>query len=481
MSEAKLKTAREKIKGWRENPCKFVYDNFQTVPDKWQEKVLEAFASPDKDKARISMQACAGPGKSAALAWCGWNFLSCYGGRGDHPKGAVVATTKDNLKDNLWPEFSKWQGRSEYLSDSFTWTKERIYANDFPEDWFLSARSWSKTADAEEQGRTLSGLHSGYVLALVDESGDIPVAVLKAGEQALSNCKFGKILQAGNPTSKSGMLYAASHTLKNWYVVRITGDPNDPDRSPRIDLQWAKEQIEQWGLDDPWVMSYILGKFPISAINTLLTPEEVDLAMGRQYKITDYQHAAKILGVDVAREGLDSSVITPRQGLVMFPQIVRRGLTSHPLANQIIVKHNDWQGDGIIVDGTGGYGSGVIDALQTMGVYAHDCQFAGKADNSLKFYNKRAQILWDAAQWVKSGGAMPYDRELREEMISITYSYKGDRMIMEPKEGLKARLGRSTDKFDSLGVTFAFPIQPMQRHNVNVGGNRAITDYDPFA
>jgi phage terminase large subunit len=479
MSE-KLQAARSRIRDWRENPVKFVWDNFKTDPDKWQVKVLDAFASQDKDKQRISMQACAGPGKSAALAWCGWNFLSCYGGRGDHPKGAVVATTKDNLKDNLWPELSKWQNRSDYLKESFTWTKERIYANDFAEDWFLSARSWSKTADAEEQGRTLSGLHSGYVLAMVDESGDIPVAVLKAGEQALSNCKFGKILQAGNPTSKSGMLYAASHTLKNWYVVRITGDPDDPDRSPRIDKEWAREQIEQWGIEDPWVMSYILGKFPLSAINSLLTPEEVDLAFSRHYRIEQYQHAAKILGVDVAREGMDSSVLTRRQGLVMSPQVKYRGLTSFPLANNIIVNHRDWNGDGIIVDGTGGYGSGVIDALRAMQVDAFDCQFASAAQNPMKFYNMRAQIIWDACQWVKSGGAMPPCPKLKKQMTGLTYSFKGNRIIMEPKDSYKARNnGESPDELDSLAVTFAFPIQK-RVHHPGHQANQAMTSWNPL-
>jgi phage terminase large subunit len=476
----KLAKARRKIKDWRANPCKFVWDNFKVEPDAWQRDVLEAFTSPEPSKRRISMQACAGPGKSAVLAWCGWLFIGCYGAPGDHPKGAVVATTKDNLTDNLWPEFSKWQGRSDYLSSEFTWTKSRIYANQHPETWFLSARSWSKTANADEQGRTLSGLHSKYVLGLIDESGDIPVAVLKAGEQALGNCKFGKLAQAGNPTSKDGMLYAAGNTLQNWYVVRITGDPDDPKRSPRIDLQWAKDQIEQWGRDDPWVMAYILGQFPETALNTLLTPEEVDLSMSRQYRMEQFQHAAKILGLDVAREGLDSSVLTKRQGLVCFPQECFRGLTSFPLANRTILVHQQWQSDGIIVDGTGGFGSGVIDALRAMGVTdVLDCQFAAQANNPLKFYNMRAQILWDAAQWVKAGGSLPPDPELKEEMTTLTYSFKGNRILMEPKESLKKRLGRSPDKFDSLGTTFAFPVQK----RIILPGqnpNQALTAWNPL-
>ena len=45
-------------------------------------------------------------------------------------------------------------------------------------------------------------------------------------------------------------------------------------------------------------------------------------AMSRHYTEDDYGHAARILGVDVAREGDDKSVIFPRQGLVAFPPAV---------------------------------------------------------------------------------------------------------------------------------------------------------------
>jgi phage terminase large subunit len=195
--------AAETIAEWRKSPLKFVRDNFHIEPDAWQVEALEALGSTDKNKSRISLQACAGPGKSALLAWAGLWFLTCMASKGQHPKGAVVAVTRDNLKDNIFPELSKWMNRSPFLLAAFEWTKERLSARDFPQTWFLSARSWSKTADEEEQGRTLSGLHSEYVLYLIDESGDIPVAVLKAAEQGLSNCVWGKIIQAGNGTSSA--------------------------------------------------------------------------------------------------------------------------------------------------------------------------------------------------------------------------------------------------------------------------------------
>ena len=115
-----------RIRSWRESPAKFVYEQFGEPPDKWQKEALDVFPSQDPDKIRMSLQACAGPGKSAVLAWCGLNFLACYAERGEHPKGAAVACTRVNLKDNLWTEIAKWHGRSEFLRSAFEWGAERI-------------------------------------------------------------------------------------------------------------------------------------------------------------------------------------------------------------------------------------------------------------------------------------------------------------------------------------------------------------------
>ena len=53
----------------------------------------------------------------------------------------------------------------------------------------MSARSFPKGADQKKLGETLSGLHAEYVLMLVDESGGIPPAVMRAAEQSLSGPK----------------------------------------------------------------------------------------------------------------------------------------------------------------------------------------------------------------------------------------------------------------------------------------------------
>ena len=407
----------------------------------------------------------------------------CQGEKGSHPKGAAIAITQDNLKDNLWSEMSKWQQRSQTLQDLFTWTKTRIFAKDHPETWFISARSFSKTANAEEQGRVLSGLHSKYVLFLIDESGDIPPSVLKSVDQAFSTADkvFGRAIQAGNPTSTDGMLYAAQSELADdWSVIRITGDPDDPERSPRIDKEWAEKQIKIYGRDDPWVMSYILGRFPESSINTLLTVDQVEDAMNRHIREPEYEFAQKRLGVDVARFGYDSSVLFPRQGLRAHKFVEMRGARSHEIAARIMAARKRWEGELEFVDGTGGFGGGVVDALIQAGQAPYEVHFSSKATDP-RYYNKRAEMWFEMAEWIKRGGVLPKDNKLKRELTTPTYSFKNGKLILESKDQIKERLNFSPDRADALALTFAIPDQPSDRHPLSlIYDKKPVTDYDPL-
>ena len=477
--------AMSNIRRWREKPEVMVHERFGVDPDPWQLQVLQAFASKDPDKIRISMQACAGPGKTAALAWCAWNFLLCYGDRGEHPKAAAISITRENLDDNLWAELAKWQSRCEILSRAFTWTKTRIFANDHAETWFMSARSFAKAANAEEIGRALSGLHSKYVLYIIDESGDIPPSIIKSAEQGLSTKPiFGKILQAGNPTSLDGMLYAAASTLSHlWYTVRITGDPDDPNRSNRIDIDWAREQIKTYGRDNPWVMSFILGLFPPSSINALLGADEVQAAMERHLQIDQYDFSQKRLGIDVARFGDDRTVIFPRQGLVAFKPVEMRNARTSDIAARVAQAKGKWGSEMEFVDGTGGYGSGVIDFLLQAGHAPQEVHFSGKAIDP-RYFNKRSEMWFEMAEWVKRGGALPNYPGLKRELTAPTYTFQNGKLRLEEKDMIKKRLQFSPDIADALALTFAIPDMPAANtiHSLLLEKkNKTSAEYDPFA
>jgi phage terminase large subunit len=480
--------AWETIKRWRDThdgPIEFVRENFGVEPDHWQKKALRAFISGDREMIRISLQACAGPGKSAVIAWCMWIFLSCFGDIGEHPKGAAVSITWDNLMDNLWVETNKWQQRSEYLKAAFTWTKTKIYANDHPDTWFISARSFPKSANKEELGKTLSGIHGKFVAFFIDESGAIPIEVAKAAEQAvgetIQNKGFVKVMQAGNPISLDGMLYAASQS-DDTFIIRITGDPDDPDRSPRINAEWASDQIKKYGRDDPWVASYILGHFPKSALNTLLSVDEVLDAMNRTIPESAYIHAQKRLGVDVARFGMDSTIIFPRQGLAAFMYSEMRQARSDAIAARVANAKEQWGSENEFIDGTGGYGSGVVDSLIQGGFSPYEIVFSSKASDE-KYYNIRSEMWFRMAKWVKRGGCVPYCNKLKKELSAPQYSFYKGKFRLEEKDQIKKRLGFSPDIADALALTFAIPDAPgrySQGGRYNNKPHKAVTDYDPF-
>lgn len=458
-------TAALRIREWRADPVLFVRDVFGAEPDEWQVDYLQRLGGPANPRRKEVMKACTGPGKSAALAWVGWHRLACFAAPGEHPKGAALALTADNLKDNLWAELSKWQGRSQFLSAAFKWTKERIYANDHPETWFLSARSFAKDADSEAIGRALSGLHGQFPFILLDETGDMPLAVGKAAMQIFTgNPQDALVAQAGNPTSTSGLLYD-SCVSGGWGVTTITADPADPKRTPRVSAEHAQEMIDTYGRDNPWVMATILGLFPPGGFKALLSLEEVEAAMKRTCRQEDYDFAAKVLGVDVAREGDDKSVIFPRQGRVATMPQVLRNATSIDGAGTVMQKWDSWQADGVFVDNTGGFGGGWLDQMVALNRSPVGVHFAGKATDA-RYGNIRAEMWFKMAEWVKGGGCLPNVPELKAELTTPEYYFKGDQFMLEPKERIKARLGRSPDYADALALTFAYPVHPKPKQTL---------------
>lgn len=426
------------------------------------------------------MKACTGPGKSATLAWMGWHRLACFASKGEHPKGAALSITRDNLADNLWAEMSKWQSRSAFLQSAFTWTKSIIYANEHPETWFLSARSFAKDADAESIGRALSGLHSQFPFVLLDETGDMPTSVGRAAMQIFTGGPVdAAIIQAGNPTSSTGLLYeSCTKASDGWDIITITADPKDPKRTPRVSVDHAQEMIDTYGRDNPWVMATILGLFPPTGFNALVGPDEVDAAIGKCYKIDQYGNAPVVLGGDVARQGDDSSVIAKRQGIVASPFRSMRIPDTMIVASQFIQAVKEHEADAIFVDETGGYGAGVIDKMRELGQDVVGVQFGGRPMD-YRYFNKRSEMYFEMAKWIKEGGSLPDDKELKEELCATTFVYQGDKFRIVEKEIIKQTIGRSPDKADALALTFAYPVVKRDPFGHLKAKNRG--EYDPYA
>ncbi len=451
-----------------------VRELFHVEPDEWQIDGLEAFPN----EPRIAMMACKGPGKTAVLAWLGWNFLLCY----LNPKIAALSITGKNLKDGLWTEMSKWRGKAPLLKELFEVTSERIFLKAEPETWWMSARSWPQTADPQALADTLAGLWADNIMILMDEAGSTPPAVLATAQVIVANAhqtgKNAHVVLAGNTTTHTGALYDAAVAHRAlWYVIEITADPDDPKRTPRIPIEYAREQIREYGRDNPWIMVNFLAKFPKQGLNTLISADEVITAQRRHYSELEYAGFPKIIGVDVAQFGDDESVMFKRQGKIAYPPLRMRNLSPLQGGPHVARIATEWSADSIQIDNSGGWGGAWYEFLTTSGYsYARGVQFGGSAAADGRFANKRAEIMWEMCDWVKDGGALPPVPEMVSGLSSMTYGYDGKgRVLVEEKKQIKARLGRSPDLEDALACTFAYPVAPRMQALPGTGG--VVSDY----
>ena len=91
------------------------------------------------------------------------------------------------------------------------------------------------------------------------------------------------------------------------------------------------------------------------------------------------------------------------------------------------------------------------------------------------FYNKRVE-MYCVCDWIRAGGILPDVPELVAELSQTQYSYRGDKMLLEDKDQVKDRIGRSPDYSDALAMTFAQRVAKPSPYRVS----KYKSDYDPF-
>lgn len=468
------------MKLWRAKPKYYFRDVMDVTLDLWQEEVVELYLT----KQRIGMVASKGPGKTAILALLGLHmFTTNY-----RPKIAALSISKDHLMSNLWAEMLMRIDGSQYLKQMVTPSQQRINLKEAENISFIDARSFPKSADANMMASTLAGLHSDNVGFLIDEGGRIPDAVLSTADAALAGGdglgKMARLIVAANPEEPTGMLYRASlgQTIQEWGIYRINGDPDNPKRAPRVSADWAREQIATYGKDHPWVLVNVFGQYPTSSSTMLLSEKEVMEAMSRELKDVHVRGAQVRLGVDVARGGIDTTVVTTRKGLKVYRQELHSSQLDGPeLAGIVMVKAIDVRAERIYVDNTGGYGSSAYDQLKLNQDFTTiPLVYNAKAQDE-RYYNRRAEMYMRLRDWIKSGGVLPFCELLKEELCAISTRMHGGKIILEDKEQIKAKIGRSPDRADSLAQTFAdIEMKSSNQESFDIYGNRINTEIGRF-
>lgn len=243
----------------------------------------------------------------------------------------------------------------------------------------------------------------------------------------------------------------------------------------------SDEEIElaRRSMTDAQFRQEFLCDFTAGSSNTLIAVDLAQEASGKHVRIDQYGFAAKVIGVDVARQGDDRTVIFRRQGLATWTPITMRGADSMSVAGRVAGEIAEWSPDAVFVDGSGGYGAGVIDRLRQLGHTPIEVQFGAKA-NDPRFLNKRVEMYWGVAEWLRSGGTLPDIPELKVELCTPTYSHDNARGVMqlESKDDIKERMGYSPDLADALALTFAQSVAPKGFRPTHVPPARR--EYDPM-
>jgi len=473
--ELVLEGVLAKLTQWRTDPVAFVRECLHVEPDEWQIKMLTAAIT----KQRLAALCSKGPGKTASDCW----LIAWYLATRPHAHAVVTSGSEDQLRDTVVPELAKWFGRSFLLGEWFEVQKSRICHRQAPDTWWLSARSWSRSADPQTAGESLAGVHEKYAMVVLDESAQMPESLLAIAEAALSTGPETRLVLSGNPTSKDGALYrAAIKDAQHWDVTCVSGDPDDPQRSPRISIEWARSMIDRYGRDSPFVQVSVLGQFPDGALNTLLSREEILASMARKIPDEACNGFALVLGVDVARFGLDATVFCLRQGLRVIEFQVFRNVDHMTTAGRICNLIDSRRIDATFIDA--GMGSGVIDRCRQLRYDVTEVPFSG-SPRLRRFANRRAEMYWEASEWVRERGSLPHNLELVDELAAISYAIKRDKIQCIDKDEIKALLGRSPDHADAFALTFASPVAPRitdwkQLLRGNGGQHIRGTAYDPY-
>src|SRR3546814_15532735 len=146
----------------------------------------------------------------------------------------------------------------------------------------------------------------------------MPLSVGKAAQQIFTgNPQDALILQAGNPTSTTGLLYeSCTKAGESWETITITADPDDPKRTPRVSVEHAQAMIALHERDNTRDMATILGLFPPTGFNAMIGWVDVHAALSPHYRPETYNHAPVAVGGRGAAQGTGWSQLSAREGRV---------------------------------------------------------------------------------------------------------------------------------------------------------------------
>lgn len=492
----------ELINSWRADWNKFVRDALGVNLDHEQQQILSSV----QFNPRTSVASGTARGKDFVAACAAVSFLYLTPRWNtkkeliENTKVALTAPTDRQVKNIMMPEVSRLFNRAKKRGVILPGRLNTYDIRTGNDEWFLTGFK----AD-EHNHEAWSGFHAVHTMFIVTEASGIGDDTFSAIEGNLQGDS--RILLVFNPNSSVG--YAArSQRGDRWSKFRLNSltAPNVTERKlvipGQVDYNWVVDKINEWctpikeeerteEFDDfefegNWYRpedlfrKKVLGKFPKVADDVLIPQQWIEaaqerwvLAQGKEPVCDDI----RVLGVDVAGMGRDSTCFCERKGRWIDKIQIRNsgGQADHMAVAGEIASRRRRQPQMVVSIDTIGEGTGVFSRCIEIddAKYIISCKYSEGAKQferdltditgQHRFANMRAYLFWCVRDWLNpkndTGAMIPPDNQLAEEASEIRWSFRSDgKIIIEPKEDIKKRLGRSPDRFDALANTF-YPIK----------------------
>lgn len=478
-----------------------------------QVEVLESL----RDHRYTAVKSCHDAGKSFIAARAAAKWID------DHDPGEafVVSTapTSAQVSAILWREI----GRA-HKAGAF---KGTITTAGYPQ-WKMEGELVGygrKPADYSQSA--FQGIHARYVLVIVDEANGVDANLFNAVDSLVTNANA-RVLAIGNPDDPTSHFSQICKPGSGWNVIRIDGlrTPNftkdqvewldcpqcrqlgreenlltrlyreealgyteeyvpETLRDMLLSPLWVEERLHRWvglpGPDQtlselavlsPLFVSKVRGLFPDTNSQGLIPLGWVEAAMARWQDWHDSGSPPldiverHILGVDVADQGEDSTVVAFREGPIVRELRKYRNSDTMETVGYVRASMSNRPGSLAIVDSIG-VGAGVLSRLREQKVRAIGFVASGSAkglkDHTGEFHftNLRAAAWWRLRELLdpsQPGGSrilLPPSEILKADLtIPHWRVMSGGGIQVESKDDIRKRLGRSTDEGDSVVMCF---------------------------
>lgn len=456
-------------------------------PRKWQVEELEELRdhirnnrrlihnARDPETYRKSIVSGRGTGKTAELCWLGHWLLSTSLGS----TVIYTANTEAQLSSRTWPELGKWHS----LSIHSHWF-DRTATTLKPQNWFAAQVTTQMKIDCgyyyaqaqlwnEENPDAFAGAHNPLgMMVIFDEASGIPANIWKVTQGFFTDIMLHRYWHvSSNGRRNTGAFFETHHKHRDFWKRKQIDAREVEDTDQAV----YNEIITEWGPESDEAKVEVYGQFPSQGDNQFMSRDLVEAAIEREV-VTD-RGAPLVMGVDVARFGNDHSVIRFRQGRDgrSIQRKRYKGLDNVQLAARVAEQADIHKPDAIFIGG-GGPGGGVIDILKEMRYRVIEVDEGGKADDPVRYQNRRPELWGKAREWLMTG-CIPDDEDLKNDLLGPEYHFTLNGQIgLESVEKMKKRGLPSPDDATALILTMDRPVS--RKDTSRRPGGRMARDVD---